>query len=409
MIFQILDDKKSCVGFYTDGKIQYQIPQNLTATWKWAPIMADVTRPIKYAHFYTEGASIEDVCPPHLKEEFDAYSRKMKAFLRSFNIAKVNLNDNCFFDLVPTQYLLKYCAIKNEITQHVLQNYEYPKVHDYYIRLTEFIHRISLQELSIKKENFTPTDLLNRQTRNFYSKIDEMPRRIKYEIFGGKGGRLRTTPDSFKIFALNKDYRKVLVPQNDFFLELDYNGDHLRAMLALSGIKQPAGDIHDINAKKIFGGITRDAAKRKFWKWAYNESNHNKNLEAIYKRSEIKKKYFDGEHVKTVFGRKLKATSQNAFNYIVQSTANDILCRKALELQTYLESKKSFISFLLHDSIVFDMSVEDKKLVNFLMSTFSEAGNWIRGEYKVNAKLGTNFGEMVDYDGNDSRLGKSWD
>tara|TARA_Y100000593_G_scaffold28408_1_gene56664 strand:- start:139 stop:1359 length:1221 start_codon:yes stop_codon:yes gene_type:complete len=406
VIFQILDDKKSCVGFYTDGKIQYQIPQNLTATWKWAPIMADVTRPIKYAYFYTNGAPIEDVCPPHLKEEFDAYSKKMKAFLRSFKLAKVNLNDNCFFDLVPSQYLLKYCAIKNEITQHVLQNYEYPKAHGYYIKLTDLIHKISQQDLNLKKENFTPTDLMNRQTRNFYSKLDEMPRRIKYEIFGGKGGRLRTSPDSFKIFALNRDYRKVIVPQNDFFLELDYNGDHLRAMLGLARVKQPKGDIHAINAKKIFGGITRDAAKRKFWKWAYNENNTHKNLEAIYKRAETKEKYFDGEHITTIFGRKLKATPGNAFNYIIQSTANDILCQKAIDIGVFLENKKSFISFLLHDSIVFDMSADDKKMVNFLISLFSDTRF---GKYKVNAKMGTSFGTMVDYDGDDSRFGKSWE
>ena len=148
-----------------------------------------------------------------------------------------------------------------------------------------------------------------------------------------------------------------------------------------------------------------DSAKRKFWKWAYNENNHHKDLEAIYKRAEIKEKYFDGEYVSTIFGRKLKATPSNAFNYIIQSTANDILCKKAVAINTYLDGKKSFTSFLLHDSIVFDMNAEDKKLVNFLVSFFGET---LFGKYKVNAKLGSNFGEMVEYDGNDSRFGKSW-
>ena len=41
------------------------------------------------------------------------------------------LNENCFFELVPQQFLLEFCDIKNKITEHVLKNYEKPKNYDF--------------------------------------------------------------------------------------------------------------------------------------------------------------------------------------------------------------------------------------------------------------------------------------
>ena len=38
----------------------------------------------------------------------------------SFKESKINLRDNCFYDLIPEKFLLEYCFIKNEITNQVI-------------------------------------------------------------------------------------------------------------------------------------------------------------------------------------------------------------------------------------------------------------------------------------------------
>ena len=56
-----------------------------------------------------------------------------------------------------------------------------------------------------------------------------------------------------------------------------------------------------------------------------------------------------------------------------------------------LETKKSNIAFTLHDSLVIDLSVEDKEMIQDLIKTF---GATDLGEYVVNVSAGKNFGQM---------------
>ena len=75
----------------------------------------------------------------------------------------------------------------------------------------------------------------------------------------------------------------------------------------------------------------------------------------------------------------------------MQSTTSDLLLKRAIDIFKLLKEKKSYVAFTLHDSLVIDMSLEDKHMLNDLVSTFE---NTDLGKYKVNVSAGKNFGDM---------------
>ena len=87
-----------------------------------------------------------------------------------------------------------------------------------------------------------------------------------YNQFGTVTGRLTVTSNSFPIMNLDKSFRSILKPNNDLFVEFDYNAAELRTILSLSDQQQPEEDIHQWNIKKVFKqDMTRDEAKRKIF------------------------------------------------------------------------------------------------------------------------------------------------
>ena len=103
MIFQTLDDKSECVGVYVDGKLHFDgIPDDLTKTWKYTGSVQDNT--IEYAWLYCGGKNLQAACPEHLKEELTEVQKTFRAYLKSFEIAKINLRDNCFLISCPRTF-----------------------------------------------------------------------------------------------------------------------------------------------------------------------------------------------------------------------------------------------------------------------------------------------------------------
>ena len=120
MIFQTLDDKRECVGVYSDGELRFdEIPEDLSKTWSYSNFLAG--KDIEYASLYCQGQTLDQVCPVHLVEEWEKVSNRLKAFLRANKIAKVSLVENCFFDVTPERFLKEYCEIKNQICQWVFE------------------------------------------------------------------------------------------------------------------------------------------------------------------------------------------------------------------------------------------------------------------------------------------------
>ena len=66
-----------------------------------------------------------------------------------------------------------------------------------------------------------------------------------------------------RFLTMDRKYRRVIEPTNDFFVELDFNAAELRTLIALQGKNQPAEDIHEWNVKNVYRGlVTREEAKK---------------------------------------------------------------------------------------------------------------------------------------------------
>ena len=171
------------------------------------------------------------------------------------------------------------------------------------------------------------------------------------------------------------------------------NGAELRTLLALSNKKQPKGDIHDWNMKNIFElSLTREEAKTTIFSWLYNPDSKDIATD-IYNRDKLLKKWYNDGYIKTPFGRKIPVEERKAFNYLIQSTTSDIVLDRAIAIDKMLEGTHSFISHIVHDEIVLDMTDEDRRLIPQIKEVFAKNS---LGTFVVNLRAGTDYLDLKE-------------
>lgn len=395
MYFQVIDDKKECVGHYADGQVLYTKPSSsLCRTWKYSASLEDRSN-IEYANLLCQGKRLEDVCPDNLKHDLDDVNQKLSAFFKSISTSKIDLSEYCVYDLVPEKHVVKLLHVKDQITKHVFENYEKPKNYDFLLNASRLIDNISdgainLDIANMKRESYS------KKVRTLFKKLKKKTTFVNYNMFSTKTGRLTVSKNSFPILTLDKELRKYVLPNNDLFVELDINGAEIRTMLALLGKDQPQVDVHDWNLQNVYGGIgTREQAKKKFFAWLYNDNSEDVVTGRFYSRDEIKKRFWNGKSVTTPFHREIEADEYHAINYILQSTSSDVCLEQAVKVGNFLKDMKSRVAFLMHDSVILDYSAEEKQKLPEIVELFKSTRF---GSYRTNVSIGKNFGEMRKLD-----------
>ena len=386
MIFQLLDTKHECYKIFCADELHDDYSDEvLTHTWAPSPSLAD--KEVEYAQIWSGGKTLADLCPEKSKHRFENLNERAKVFLKTFFNARINLDDVCFYDCVPEKFLLDYFSLKNEIAADVFENYKKPLNHDFMRDLIFFVDRISNQTLNIDTSDLDMSD-----EKTGVQKISLDKNKVVYNPWGTVTGRLTTQKNSFPILTLNKNLRKCLTPQNDVFLELDYNASELRVLLGLLDQVQPEEDLHSWLAKEVFDDkYTREEVKKKVFAWLYNPTSKNKRLNAFFDRQAVLEKYYDGHKVVTPYDRTVDVDEEKALNYLIQSSSSDMMLTAAMKLDKILSNKKSFVAFCIHDSIVLDIAAEDKELVENMREEFSKTRF---GNFRTNMSLGLDFGDM---------------
>ncbi len=58
--------------------------------------------------------------------------------------------DHCVFDLIPHDFLVQFCEIKNKITEHVFETYDKPDNYEHLDAVYKLLHKIRYQKLNLK-------------------------------------------------------------------------------------------------------------------------------------------------------------------------------------------------------------------------------------------------------------------
>lgn len=207
---------------------------------------------------------------------------------------------------------------------------------------------------------------------------------------------------NFAAIPKTPQHRECIIPKHDKFVEIDFDGYHVRLIADAVGYEFTSESVHlqlgreyfntdtlteeqyEMSKKNTFqqmyGGVEEKyryidffdkvvELKNKLWK-DYTEKG--------YAVAPISGKKFS-RHLKDMHGLKL-------MNYIIQNleTSRNILILK--EVLKFLRDKKTTIALYTYDAILFDVSEEDQDIVNQLKEIMSQSG-----KYPVKIKESTNL------------------
>lgn len=208
--------------------------------------------------------------------------------------------------------------------------------------------------------------------------------------------------NSINFLAFNKENgsRAAFTPENDAFVEFDFDGYHLRLVANLMSLEVPQDQsIHEYLGKQYFGKdeLTPEEyqeSKKITFRQMYNgvedEYKHIPLFENIAEFVEAMwEEYKRVKYTTLPNGRKIvqeNANPQKLFNYYIQclETVNNV--KKLDKLKEYLKGKQSKVLLVVYDSILIDYAASDGK------GTLSDIKNILEEDgYRVKAKKGSNY------------------
>ncbi len=173
------------------------------------------------------------------------------------------------------------------------------------------------------------------------------------------------------------EFRKTIIPQNDYFVAYDYDGYHLRLLCEQIGYNLTNESAHAQLARLYFGKdeiAEEDYAKAKQINFhaIYGKIPPEYAFLEVFEKMErytslLWKQFKEQGYVQDpISGKRFtqelpEMHPQKLLNYLMQSleTSRNILILK--ELLKYLEGKKTRIALYVYDAIIFDFSKEDGK------------------------------------------------
>lgn len=325
------------------------------------------------------------------------YSRENNTLNYFYNKFKTFPSIN---QLIPLSKLYESCEkVYNQVKQVI--DFEIPSGFEFYNKTaTNIFYLLELSGIGIYYEPFIEM-FKPREPR--YNIVDNTVL-TSYNLYNVTS-RPTNAFNSVNFAAIPKsiEHRKCFVPKGDYFVELDFDGYHLRLLCDQIGYELTNESAHKQLAKQYFN-------KEEINEDEYNEAKQI-NFHAIYGKIPEKWAFLeiftkidsfirdlwrrfedDGEILDPIsgkpFGRGLKDMNpQKLMNYLMQSleTSRNILILK--EVLRYLKDKKTKLVLYTYDALLFDFNKEDGKETLEKLQEILEEG----GKYPIKFKYSKDF------------------
>ena len=252
--FQVLDDKPNKFIIYANNKLyKNEIPEGISKTYRYPQIFRYRNDSnIEYLENWSEGKSLDELCPDFLREDWNKVNNRIKAFYKSAEEVNLDISKYMLSELVPERILLEFGEVSNKICENAFKCLTRPEHIDIINSTTKLITDIKNNKLNI---NYNKDICYSEKYIDIVKNLKEKNNYIEYNQFGTVTRRLTTKNNSFPVLNLHKPLREIIEPNNDYFIELDMNGFDLRTFLALMEQEQPLEDIHDWNIKNVLKNV----------------------------------------------------------------------------------------------------------------------------------------------------------
>jgi len=321
--------------------------------------------------------------------EYHRDNNTLNYFYNRFN------NSETINQLIPISKLYESCEKIYESVKHVVE-YDIPEGFDFYNKTaTNVFFLLEQAGLGIFYENFNN---MFKPRNPRYNTIDNTVL-TSYNLYNATS-RPTNAFNSVNFAAIPKgrDYRSCFRPKGDYFVELDFDGYHLRLLCDQIDYKLTSDSAHEQLAKTYFEKDTitdeeyNQAKQINFHaiygkipeRWAFLEifTKIDDYIKNLWKRYEN-----DGKVLAPISGkpftRELKDMNpQKLMNYIMQSleTSRNILILK--DVLRYLKNKKTKLVLYTYDALLFDFYKEDGKETLEELKEILESG----GKYPIKFK-----------------------
>jgi hypothetical protein len=302
--------------------------------------------------------------------------------------------------IIPITKLFEKCE-DNYNTVHRILQYEIPNGFDFYNKTaTSVFFMIERAGLKVIYEQFIQLFKPNNEAYN----IEDNIAYTSYNLYNSTS-RPTNAFNSINFAAIPKapEYRKTIIPQNDVFVEMDFDGYHLRLLCEQIGYPLTDESAHIQLARLYFGKdeIAEDEyakAKQINFHAIYGKIPPEYAFLEVFDKIEkyiasLWKQFKEQGYVEDpISGKRFTQElpdmhPQKLMNYMMQSleTSRNILILK--DVLMFLQNKKTKLALYTYDAFVFDFDKSDGKETLETLENIMNQG----GKYPVKFKYSNNL------------------
>ena len=331
-------------------------------------------------------------------------------YFDKLDLPRTNSTTNWFYNRLPNYKELNSIIPLTKLFEKCEENFKYlePKMHIaipdgfyfYNKTATNIFYLIEQSGVKVTYDSFLSLFKPNNPEFNIQNNIA-----YTYYNLYNITSRPTNAFNSVNFAAIPKapEFRKAIIPQNDAFVELDFDGYHLRLLCEQIGYELTDESAHSQLARLYFGKeeiLEEDYAKAKqinfhaiYGKippeYAFLEifDKIQSYIDSLWKQFN-EQGYVEDPISKRRFTKELKDMHpQKLMNYLMQSleTSRNIVILK--EVMRYLQDKHTKLVLYTYDALVFDLDKRDGKELLINLEKIMNSN----GEYPVKFKYSKNL------------------